>query len=290
MRTEAGANAGCRVATPASHIVLDTIATGPHNPPVLPVHRMRAATSEPAMPYDAIFSPLQMRNLTIKNRILRSNIAGPLRQLRRQRRAGAHQLGIEVRARRRGRDHLVVRAGASARPHPAQLRDDRQRRPDPVLARAWDSRCTSTIANTSSNSATAGGSATSPTIDYPKGLSSTGQDGPDARLRVRADDARADQRSGAGVRRGGAARPRGRPRRRRAARRERLPDHAVPELRDQRPRRRVRRRAGQPRAIRPGDRPGDPGARRARFSPADEDQRDRVQQRADQDGEAGQHG
>ena len=28
------------------------------------------------MPYDAIFSPLQMRNLTIKNRILRSNIAG----------------------------------------------------------------------------------------------------------------------------------------------------------------------------------------------------------------------
>ena len=28
------------------------------------------------MPYDVIFSPLQMRNLTIKNRILRSNIAG----------------------------------------------------------------------------------------------------------------------------------------------------------------------------------------------------------------------
>ena len=57
-------------------------------------------------------SSLRFRNLTVKNRIFRSNISGPLRQLRRLRQPGAHQLGDEVRARRRRRDRVVVRAGA----------------------------------------------------------------------------------------------------------------------------------------------------------------------------------
>ena len=60
----------------------------------------------------SIFEPLRFRNLTVKNRIFRSNMLGPLRQLRRLRQPGPHQLGSEVRARRRRRDHLVVRAGA----------------------------------------------------------------------------------------------------------------------------------------------------------------------------------
>ena len=64
---------------------------------------------------DIIFEPLTFRNLTVKNRIFRSNISGPLRQLRRLRQPGAHQLGSEVRARRRRRHHLVVRAGADPR-------------------------------------------------------------------------------------------------------------------------------------------------------------------------------
>src|SRR5215204_2238149 len=44
---------------------LDTVLCAPHNPPT--------ATT---MPYDTIFSPLQLRSLKLKNRILRSNVAG----------------------------------------------------------------------------------------------------------------------------------------------------------------------------------------------------------------------
>ena len=61
---------------------------------------------------------------------------GSLRQLRRLGQPGAHQLGSEVRQGRRGRHHLVVRAGAPPRPHRAELRDDRRRLADPVLAGA----------------------------------------------------------------------------------------------------------------------------------------------------------
>src|SRR5688572_8243978 len=64
----------------------------------------------------------------------------PLRQLRRDRSAGADQLGGEVRARRRRRDRLLVRAGTSSRAHPAELRHNRQRRSHPVLARAREGR------------------------------------------------------------------------------------------------------------------------------------------------------
>ena len=92
------------------------------------------------VPYDKIFSPLSFRNLDDQESHSAIEHRGTLRQLRRHRRAGAHQLGSEVRARRSGRDHLVVRAGASARAHPAQLRDDRQRRSHSVLARARQSR------------------------------------------------------------------------------------------------------------------------------------------------------
>ncbi len=57
-----------------------------------------------------------------------------IRQLRRHRESDADQLGSEVRARRRRRDHLVVRAGASARSHHSELRDDTRRRSHSVLA------------------------------------------------------------------------------------------------------------------------------------------------------------
>ena len=84
---------------------------------------------------------------------------------------------------------------------------------------------------------------------------------------------------------------RGGPRRRRAARRERLPHHAVPELRDQRSHGRVRRAAREPRALRDRDRQSDPGPGGERLPPADEDQRRGPQQRAvrPQEREAGQH-
>ena len=59
-----------------------------------------------------------------------------VRPLRRDRDRDADQLGAEVRAGRSRRDRLLVDGRAPARPDRPELRDDRARRPDPVLARA----------------------------------------------------------------------------------------------------------------------------------------------------------
>jgi 2,4-dienoyl-CoA reductase (NADPH2) len=64
-----------------------------------------------------ILEPLRFRNLEVKNRIFRSSVAGPLRQLRRLGDGGPHQLGPQVRPRRRGDDHLVERADRRPRAH-----------------------------------------------------------------------------------------------------------------------------------------------------------------------------
>ena len=85
---------------------------------------------------------------------------------------------------------------------------------------------------------------------------------------------------GRGLRRRRAPRARGGARRRRAARRERLSDHPVPQLGDQRPQGRLRRIAREPRPLRPRHRPRHPQARRQRLPPADEDQRARALRRA----------
>ena len=78
-------------------------------------------------------------------------------------------------------------------------------------------------------------------IEFPVGLQLHRQGRSDPRVRVRAMTVAADQGDGGSVRRGRAAGARGGPRRRGAARRQRIPHHAVPQLRDQRPRGRVRR-------------------------------------------------
>ena len=128
-----------------------------------------------------------------------------------------------------------------------------------------------------------------PTIDYPKGLSSTGKMDPlhgfECEAMTLAQIKETVQAFAEGARRA------------REAGLDGVELHGANgylitqflSSGDQRSDRRVRRRAGEPRAIRPRDRPGDPRARRARFPPADEDQRDRVQQRAAPRGEAGQH-
>ena len=51
------------------------------------------------MAFEPIFQPLKFRNLTVKNRIFRSNVVGPVRQLRRLGESDPHQLGSQVRAR-----------------------------------------------------------------------------------------------------------------------------------------------------------------------------------------------
>ena len=57
----------------------------------------------------------RFRNLTVKNRILRSSIGGRCDNYDGSGTRGAHQLGPEVRARRRRRDHLLERADRIAR-------------------------------------------------------------------------------------------------------------------------------------------------------------------------------
>ena len=92
------------------------------------------------MDQDVIFQPLKFRNLTVKNRLFRSNVSGRFDNYDGSGYTGAHQLGRVVRARRRGRHYLVVCSGAHPGADSAELRDDRQRRQDPVLARGGRSR------------------------------------------------------------------------------------------------------------------------------------------------------
>ena len=87
------------------------------------------------MAFPNIFQPLEFRNLTVKNRIFRSNISGRFDNYDGSGNQARINWEAQVRQGRRRRDHLVVRAGAPARPHRAELRDDRPRPPHPVLAR-----------------------------------------------------------------------------------------------------------------------------------------------------------
>ena len=87
--------------------------TSPIDPPIL-----RASPSSPvfvrkgnSMSGDVIFSPLKFRTLEVKNRIFRSSISGRFDNYDGSGDLRAHQLGGEVRARRRRGDHHVVRTG-----------------------------------------------------------------------------------------------------------------------------------------------------------------------------------
>ena len=140
------------------------------------------------MPGDIIFEPLTFRNLTVKNRIFRSNISGRFDNYDGSGNQARINWEVEVRQGRRRRHHLVVRAGAPARPHRAQLRDDRQR------SRAFRSGGRSASAVHEHDCkfilqlSHAGRQRDINGIEYPKGLSSTDKADPIARLPLRADD------------------------------------------------------------------------------------------------------
>ena len=92
------------------------------------------------MAFDEIFQPLKFRNLTREEPRVALERLRALRQLRRFRQSGAHQLGGQVREGWRGRHHLVLRARASARAHRPELRHDRYDDTDSVLDQGWRSR------------------------------------------------------------------------------------------------------------------------------------------------------
>ena len=113
------------------------------------------------MPYDTIFSPLAMRNLTIKNRILRSNIAGRFDNYDG---SGAQaRINWELKFARGGVGAIIssfvpVHPRGRILPNYATIvSDDRI----PFWRELGTSGARSTIASTSFNSVTAGGSATS---------------------------------------------------------------------------------------------------------------------------------
>ena len=98
----------------------------------------------------------------------------PLRQLRRLGDADAHQLGREVRPRRRRRDHLVERADPRARAHRPRLRDTSTPTTRSRSGASSATACTSTTASTSSSSCYAGRERILPGLAFKTAFGATG--------------------------------------------------------------------------------------------------------------------
>ena len=230
-----------------------------------------------------IFRPLKFPSgLEVKNRIFRSNISGRFDNYDGS--GGYARINWEEKFARGGVGGIIssyTPVHVRGTDH-GSLRHDRQRRQDQVLERRSASGSTSTAASSSCSSATRAASKT-------RGVSRTNTSTRRARralpTRSMASSARRwttrRSRTSSSTSPTGALRAQeGRPRRRRAAWSQRLPDHPVPQLGDQQPQGRIRRTASQPIPIRPRDHPGDPGEGRAELPPPDEDQRRRPRQRA----------
>ena len=240
------------------------------------------------MPYEKIFSPLSFRNLTIKNRILRSNIAGRFDNYDG---TGAQaRINWEVKFARGGVGAIIssfvpVHPRGRILPNYATIVSDDRIPFWRALGKAVHEHDCKYILQLSHG----GRQRDIPTIDYPLGLSSTAKSDPlhgfeceamtlaqiKETVQAFAEGARRAREAGLdGVELHGAN------------------GYLITQFlssgindRDGR----IRRRARQPRAVRARDRPGHPRPRRPRLPPADEDQRDRVQQRAAARREARQH-
>ena len=188
------------------------------------------------MSAEAIFEPLRFRNLEVKNRILRSNVAGRLDDYDGGGTQTRDQLGAEVCPRRRRRDRLLLDRCRRARQDRPGLRRHRDGRAHPVLARAREARARARLP-LHHPARPCGPPAGRADARLRQGALVDEQAGPAARLRGRARDTGRSGGDQALVRAGRPARPRGLARRRRDSRRQRLPLHAVPLLGDQRPRR-----------------------------------------------------
>ena len=227
------------------------------------------------MAFEPIFQPLKFRNLTIKNRILRSNISGRFDNYDGS--GNQARINWEVKFAKGGVGAIVssfvpVHLRGRIVPNYAMIDHDRHIPFWRAVGQAVHEHDCQFILQLSHG----GRQRDIQGIEYPTGLSSTDDNDPSHGFRCErmtlADIRATVQAFAEGARR---AREAG-PRRRRAPRRQRLSDHAVPQLGDQRSQGRIRRHAGEPGAIRARHRPRDPHARRQRLPPADEDQRRRT--------------
>ena len=181
-----------------------------------------------------IFQPLKFRNLTLKNRVLRSNVSGRFDNYDGS--GTQARINWEVKFARGGVGAIVssfvsVHPRGRIVPNYATIDDDDRIPFWTKLGEAVHAHDCRYILQLSHS----GRQRDVPGIQFATGLSSTEQVGSVARLQMRGDVAAGHRRNREGVCRRRVAGARGRARRRRAARRQRLSHHAVPQLRDQRP-------------------------------------------------------
>ena len=225
---------------------------------------------------DIIFEPLHFRNLTVKNRIFRSNIAGRFDNYDG---SGAQaRINWEVKFARGGVGAIIssfvpVHPRGRILPNYATIVSDDRIPFWRALGKAVHEHDCKYILQLSHG----GRQRDIPTIDYPKGLSSTAKKDPLHGFECERDDASREIKESVQAFAEGA-------RRAREAGLDGVELHgangylitqflssAINDRTDE-----YGGVARQPRAVRPRDRPGDPRPRRPRLPPADEDQRDRV--------------
>ena len=201
------------------------------------------------MAFDAIFQPLQFKNLTVKNRLFRSNISGRFDNYDGS--GNQARINWETKFAKGGVGAIIssfvpVHLRGRIVPNYAMIDHDNKIPFWRAVGKAVHEHDCKFILQLSHG----GRQRDINGIEYPRGLSSTGKKDPLHGFECEAMTIGADQGSGRLLRRGRAAGARGRAGRRGAARRQRLPDHAVPELGDQRPQGRIRRLAREPRPLR----------------------------------------
>ena len=103
---------------------------------------------------DIIFRPLEFRNLTVKNRVFRSNVSGRFGNYNGSGGQAPHQLGGKIRSWRRGSHRLFVRTRDAEGQDSSQLRFYRQRRQEFPSGVSSPKRSTNTIVPTSFSSVT----------------------------------------------------------------------------------------------------------------------------------------
>ena len=130
------------------------------------------------MPDDVIFQPLKFKNLTVKNRVFRSNISGRFDNYDGS--GNQARINWEVKFAKGGVGAIISSFVPVhlTRPHHAELRDDRHATSGSRSGGSSARRCTSTTASTSCSSATAAGSATCPASSTRTDMSSTDKKDP----------------------------------------------------------------------------------------------------------------